>query len=181
MSTESPLLESREMVGLNRTIDVSHPNTEYVLPLDENANRSTEEAIDPSLGNIDWTPHPTFPDQSWWFDFDFDTNSLDMSLFDAFPFQADLQDACQDLPPDQTTLPRREIQRAWFTHIDDTRSSETPHTGERFANDNNTYELDDDFRMRACQRLRNPLNVDPLPSTGLLVSANPPSQTIRHG
>jgi hypothetical protein len=177
-STESPVLESREIVGLNRSIDLSHPNIEYPLPLNENANRTTEEAIDPSLSYIDSTPHGTFPDQSWWFDFDFDANALDMSLFDAFPFQADPQ---EDLPPDQPTVPRREIQRAWFTHIDDTRSSEPPHSSERFTNDNDTYELDDEFRMRACQRLRNSLNVDPLPSTGLLVSAISTLQILRHG
>ncbi|KAE9372561.1 hypothetical protein N431DRAFT_558369 [Stipitochalara longipes BDJ] len=164
-STESLLSESREIVGLNRSIDLSHPNIECPLSLNDNANRTIEEAINPSLNYIDWNPHVTCPDQSWWFDFNFDANALDMSLFDAFPFQADPQ---EDLPTDQTTLPRREIQRAWFTHIDGARNSEPPHSSERFTNENATYELDDEFRMRACQRLRNPLNVDPLPSTGLL-------------
>jgi hypothetical protein len=177
-STESPILESHETAGLNPSFDLSHPNIEYPLPLNENANWATEEAIDPSLSYIDRTLQVTFPDQSWWFDFDFDANALDMSLFDASPFQADPQ---EDLSPYQTTLPRREIQRAWFTHIDDTGSSEPPHGSERFTNDNNTYELDDEFRMRASQRLRNPLEVDPLPSTGLLVSANSTLHILRQG
>jgi hypothetical protein len=46
-----------------------------------------------------------------------------MSLFELFPPQNDPQDCSQLLPPDPT-LPGSEIEKAWFTYIDDTMTSD---------------------------------------------------------
>jgi hypothetical protein len=144
----------------------------------EDDNRLLDETTVQGLDNVDWTESMTFPEQSWWFDYDFDANSPDLTLFEpmAFsePFSLPSQDTSQLLPHDPI-LPGPEIQRAWFTYIDDSNSSGTrqgrvaqqPST---LANGSNTYELDEEFRTRACEKLVAKLKVDPLPSTGLLVS-----------
>lgn len=117
-------------------------------------------------------------DQSWWLDYEFDPNSLDMSLFEPMAFPelfSQHNSAFEDsqLLSREMTLPGQEIEKAWFTHVNDSRNSDI--VGQQSSTpvkNGGSYELDEEFRLRACQRLKKRLDVDPLPSTGLLVSSN---------
>ena len=172
----APDIESCEMGYLDQPIALNQRSTEDFLALNEDINQVTDNRAIQELEAVDWAPLITGPDQSWWFDSDFEPNSLDMSLFEPFPLQNDPQ-GCSQLSPPDPTLPRSEIEKAWFTYIDDTMTSETLQGSSparsTSARNHDTYELDEDFRMRACQRLSTHLNTDhlPLPSIGLLVSS----------
>lgn len=128
-------------------------------------------------------PKDTWPqsilEQSWWLDYGFDPGSLNMSSFELMAFlelfsrnNAAFYDS--QLPPYDRTLPGLEIQKAWFSYINDVRSSGTvgqqqPSTA---AKTSGPYELDEDFRLRAYERLKSRPDIATLPSTGLLVSSH---------
>ena len=180
---------SRGSISLDNGVDHSSSFIDPSLgavdqSLQERSNQFINTSMIEELGNDEWAQPATSPDQSWWFDYNFDPNSLDMSLFEpmAFsePFSSHTLSEDSLLAPFDRTLPGLDTQKAWFTYIDRYRSPGThiPHLS-TIVNNNEGYELDEDYRLRACQILKNDLHVDPLPSTGLLVSSTAFQTTYR--
>ena len=144
------------------------------VALNENFNPITDDRAIHELGVVDWAPLITAPDLSWFCDFEFEPNSLALTLLEPFPLPYDQQDRSQLSPPDPS-LPGSEIEKGWFTYINANLTSDPLQNNSSspltLGEGSDHYLLDEDFRMRACQRLSTNLNVDPLPSTGLLVSS----------
>ena len=182
MAAENPD-ELREIGGLGPAVDPIFLVSGGNVTIEDGDYQVIDDSAIQNPGNTDEDCVPSLLDQSWWLDYDFDPNSLDVSLFEpmtlAEPFRqlnVPFND-CQLLPHDRT-LPGKDIHKAWFTYIPDSRSSDTLQGSAALqsstpADNNGAYELDENFRIRACEKLTTCLNVDPLPSTGLLVSLKP--------
>jgi hypothetical protein len=175
VSAENPAESLDSVVQEGDGLDGSQPIVLDTPIFQALGNKYVHEGLVGELGVVDWTPSTTFPDHSWWFDYDFDPSALDMSLFEPMAFPEPFtphvsSDEMLHLPPADRTLPGSEIQKACFTYVDHHRDPDTLQAYPSTRTDNENYELDEEFRMRASQKLKNQLTVDPLPSTGLLVS-----------
>lgn len=180
---ESPVISAtREMgAGASNSADRFSSAVHETPMADEETCEVAHQTIDLELRNEEWSPSAPFRDQSaWWLDYNFDPNSLDMSLLDpvSLPDHFHREPAGQtifDEVPSDRSLPGNDIQKLWFTYFDHSRILDASHenVGQRsrlMASTVDSYPLDEDFRTRVGRRLTPHLNVDPLPSTGLLVS-----------
>ena len=136
-----------------------------------------------------WDPVNASSNQPWWLQHDlnleaFDTTLFDFSNIDEPWFQPlnsqsniipeDSPDTLQSQSPTAQTqhLADDKVQKAWFTHVaevDDAQNMENTRS-EGSLETNDSFELGNSFRARACRRLTTQQNADPLPSIGLLVS-----------
>jgi hypothetical protein len=167
----------RDKGDLRITAEVKVPDTVRTVPVASNSNDHWD-SVDTS-------------NQPWWLEHDlnfevFDTSLFDFPVFDEPWFQAlnshpnavqagrtDDMLRTQSPTAQSQHLADDTVQKAWFTHVKEVYPKdghmETTQS-EKALETNDSFELGNSFRARACQRLTTQQNANPLPSIGLLVS-----------